>query len=97
MVLGLRLHSVFTQTALVAYVEHDDVIAWHSTICQVNDCGPVEIPYRAILPQGVENMSPAGLDAGSVQDAFHIGFVDVLLEFQIQGLALFFLLLGHPA
>lgn len=34
----------------------DDVIAWHSTICQVNDCGPVEIPYRAILPQKVENL-----------------------------------------
>lgn len=36
--------------------QHDDVIAWHSTICQVNDCGPVEIPYRAILPQKVENL-----------------------------------------
>jgi len=35
---------------------HDDVIAWHSTICQINDCGPVEIPYRAILPQKVEGM-----------------------------------------
>lgn len=36
--------------------QHEDVIAWHSTICQVNDCGPVEIPYRAILPQQVENL-----------------------------------------
>lgn len=44
-------------TADFAYaIEHDDVIAWHSTICQVNDCGPVEIPYRAILPKGVENL-----------------------------------------
>ena len=34
----------------------DDVIAWHSTICQINDCGPVEIPYRAIVPQKVENL-----------------------------------------
>ena len=34
----------------------DDVIAWHSTICLINDSGPVEIPYRAILPKGVENM-----------------------------------------
>ena len=34
----------------------DDVIAWHSTICQINDCGPVEIPYRCILPQKVENL-----------------------------------------
>ena len=37
-------------------IEHDDVIAWHSTICQLNDCGPVEIPYRAILPKEVENL-----------------------------------------
>lgn len=36
--------------------KHDDVIAWHSTICQINDCGPVEIPYRAIMPQKIENM-----------------------------------------
>lgn len=36
--------------------KHDDVIAWHSTICQINDCGPVEIPYRAILPQQVEGL-----------------------------------------
>lgn len=34
----------------------DDVIAWHSTICQINDCGPVEIPYRCILPRNVENL-----------------------------------------
>lgn len=39
---------------------HDDVIAWHSTICQLNDCGPVEIPYRAILPQKVENLLAPG-------------------------------------
>lgn len=34
----------------------DDVIAWHSTICRINDCAPVEIPYRAILPQDIENI-----------------------------------------
>ena len=34
----------------------DDVIAWHSTICRINDCGPVEIPYRAILPKQVDNL-----------------------------------------
>ena len=34
----------------------DDVIAWHSTICQINDCGPVELPYRCILPQKVEHL-----------------------------------------
>ena len=40
--------------------KHDDVIAWHSTICQINDCGPVEIPYRAILPQKIENLLAPG-------------------------------------
>ena len=40
--------------------KHDDVIAWHSTICQLNDCGPVEIPYRAIVPQKVENLLAPG-------------------------------------
>ena len=34
----------------------DDVIAWHSTICLINDCAPIEIPYRAILPKNVENL-----------------------------------------
>ena len=36
--------------------KHDDVIAWHSTVCSINDYGPVEIPYRSILPQKVENL-----------------------------------------
>lgn len=36
--------------------QHEDVIAWHSTICQINDCGPVEIPYRAILPKDVDGL-----------------------------------------
>lgn len=40
--------------------QFDDTIAWHSTICQINDCGPVEIPYRAILPQNIENMLAPG-------------------------------------
>ncbi len=40
-----------------AFARHfDDVIAWHSTICQINDCGPVEIPYRAILPQKIDGL-----------------------------------------
>ncbi len=34
----------------------DDVIAWHSTVCQINDCGPVEIPYRCIVPKYTENL-----------------------------------------
>ncbi len=47
---------VMTSKDFAFATKHDDVIAWHSTICQINDCGPVEIPYRAILPQKVENM-----------------------------------------
>lgn len=43
----------------------DDVIAWHSTICQINDCGPVEIPYRAILPKGVDNLLAPGRHFGA--------------------------------
>ena len=40
--------------------KHDDVIAWHSTICQINDCGPVEIPLRAIIAKGCENLLAPG-------------------------------------
>ena len=40
--------------------KHDDVIAWHSTICMINDCAPIEIPYRAILPQTIENLLAPG-------------------------------------
>lgn len=36
--------------------QFDDVIAWHSTICLINDCAPVEIPYRSIVPKGVDNL-----------------------------------------
>ena len=34
----------------------DDVIAWHLTFCQINDCGLVEISYRSILPQKIDNL-----------------------------------------
>ena len=40
--------------------KHDDVIAWHSTICQINDCGPVEIPLSAITAKGCENLLAPG-------------------------------------
>lgn len=52
----LRGEYVMTANDFAFGIEHDDVIAWHSTICQLNDCGPVEIPYRAILPKEVENL-----------------------------------------
>lgn len=52
----LKGEYIMTANDWAFAVKHDDVIAWHSTICQINDCGPVEIPYRAILPQNIENM-----------------------------------------
>ena len=47
---------VFTRKDFVTHQEHDDVIAWHSTICRLNDSAPIEIPFRAILPKKVENL-----------------------------------------
>ncbi len=40
--------------------KHEDTIAWHSTICRINDCAPIEIPYRAILPQKIDNLLAPG-------------------------------------
>ena len=45
-----------TMSDFAFHREFDDVIAWHSTICRINDSAPIEIPYRAILPRGVENL-----------------------------------------
>ena len=39
---------------------HDDCIAWHSTVNTLNDNAPIEIPYRAILPQRVDNLLAPG-------------------------------------
>ena len=57
-----RLTGEYVMTAndFAFATKHDDTIAWHSTICQINDCGPVEIPYRAILPQKVDNLLAPG-------------------------------------
>lgn len=41
-------------------VEHDDCIAWHCTVDTLNDNAPIEIPYRSILPQKVENLLAPG-------------------------------------
>ena len=40
--------------------QHDDCIAWHCTVESLNDNAPIEIPYRAILPQKVENLLAPG-------------------------------------
>ena len=40
--------------------EHEDCIAWHSTVDTLNDSAPIEIPYRAILPQKVDNLLAPG-------------------------------------
>ena len=40
--------------------EHDDVIAWHCTVDTLNDNAPIEIPYRSILPQKVNNILAPG-------------------------------------
>ena len=53
-----RLQGEYIMTAddFAFAPQFDDVIAWHSTVCMINDCAPVEIPYRAILPRDVENL-----------------------------------------
>ena len=56
----LKGEYVMTANDFAFAKQHDDVIAWHSTICQINDCGPVEIPYRAILAQKVDNLLAPG-------------------------------------
>ncbi len=40
--------------------EYEDTIAWHCTCDTLNDNAPIEIPYRAILPQKVENILAPG-------------------------------------
>ncbi len=53
-----RLQGEYIMTAndFAFAPKFEDVIAWHSTICKINDCGPVEIPYRAMLPQNIGNL-----------------------------------------
>ncbi len=56
----LKGEYIMTANDFAFATKHDDVIAWHSTICMINDCGPVEIPYRALLPQKIENLLAPG-------------------------------------
>lgn len=72
----LKGEYVMTTADFAYAIPHDDVIAWHSTICQVNDCGPVEIPYRAILPRGVENLLCPGRHLSA--DGVAIDWLDLI-------------------
>lgn len=56
----LKGEHIMTANDFAFATKHDDVIAWHSTICMINDCAPVEIPYRAMLPQKIENLLAPG-------------------------------------
>ena len=47
---------VMTRLDFACANQHEDVIAWHSCIGHHNDGVPIEIPYGAILPKGVENI-----------------------------------------
>ena len=39
---------------------HEDCIAWHCTVNTLNDNAPIEIPYRSIVPQKVNNILAPG-------------------------------------
>lgn len=56
--------------------EQEDVIAWHSTICFINDNCPVEIPYRAILPKKTENLLCPGRHISA--DELGIDYVNLI-------------------
>ncbi len=56
--------------------EHDDVIAWHSTICFINDNCPVEIPYRAIVPKKTVNLLCPGRHISA--DEIGIDYVNLI-------------------
>ena len=67
-----RLVGEYVMTPLdyATHKEHDDVIAWHSTICRMNDSAPVEIPYRVLLPQKVDNLLAPGRHTSADAVAF---------------------------
>ena len=52
----LNGEHVMTPNDFAFAPKYDDVIAWHSTVCPLNDSAPIEIPYRAILPKKVNNL-----------------------------------------
>ena len=56
--------------------EHEDVIAWHSTVCNINDNSPIEIPYRSILPKKTENLLCPGRHISA--DEIAIDYVNLI-------------------
>ena len=46
----LKGEYIMTANDFAFHQEFDDVIAWHSTICRINDSAPIEIPYRPSCP-----------------------------------------------
>ena len=56
--------------------EQEDVIAWHSTICFINDNCPVEIPYRAMLPKKIDNLLCPGRHISA--DELGIDYVNLI-------------------
>ena len=67
-----RLQGEYIMTPLdyATHKEHDDVIAWHSTICRMNDSAPVEIPYRVLLPKKIDNLLVPGRHTSADAVAF---------------------------
>ncbi len=57
-----RLDGEYVMTPLDAATnkKFDDVIAWHSCVPMITDGAPIEIPYSALLPKGIENLLAAG-------------------------------------
>ncbi len=61
---------VLTPMDYAMHREFDDVIAWHSTICRINDSAPVELPYRIMVPKKVDNLLCPGRHVSSDEVAF---------------------------
>lgn len=67
-----RLQGEYIMTPMdyATHIEHEDVIAWHSTICRLNDSAPVEIPYGVLLPKQVDNLLVPGRHTSADAVAF---------------------------
>lgn len=72
----LQGEYVMTPYDFAFATKFEDTIAWHTTVCEINDCAPVEIPYRTIVPKGVENMLCPGRHISA--DAVAIDWVNLI-------------------